>query len=217
MLKKIYLMSLVLSLALSVSVFAGPDWSGPTGDWGDGAKWSGGTPPTSADTPGIYRGTSNYPVITGAATVNELYIGIAGTDGRVDMTGGTLTTASAIVVGVNGAFYGELSISGGTAALGGHLYISNYGTATGLVDLSGDASMTLNTLAMAYSTVTLGMQLNISGNATISMAAQWIDTTGKALIDISDNGTYIVAGDQVAIINLYEATEIGRASCRERV
>jgi hypothetical protein len=197
------LMVVVLMLAMAGSVFAGHDWVGPTGNWTDGTKWGYAgpwVPPLPSEAALVYAGASNYPIISSAVSLQELYIGgyvdSPAYNGRVDMIGGSLTTASALVVGINANRYGEFNQSGGVTTLGGHLYIGlTAGAASGKVNLSGDATLSCNTLVMGWNNTPLSAILNISDNASLTALAPWLNRDGTSLITISGDGKLILAGD----------------------
>ncbi len=196
---KTRIMIVMIVLALTVPVFAG-DWFGPTDSWNTASKWGWYyTVPNPLEAVNVYQGLDNYPIISNgiSAKCNEIYIGFYSGDGRVDMTGGSLAVGTGMVLGTHDGFYGEFNMSGGTVTLGTHLYIGLSGGTTGTLNMTG-GTMTLNTLVMAHSTSDHGMVLNIGGDATLSALDSWIDTTGKALINISDNGTLILNGDQIS-------------------
>ena len=128
--------ALLTSTALALIGTASPtfasDWTGAvSSEWFDGANWSGGTPPTSADDTIVDVSSPNAPSIAGGITAStaQLFIGQSG-KGVVTVSNGSIQTNGHLWLGYDAGASGTLSATGVGAQIGvsGNLQIGYNGT-----------------------------------------------------------------------------------------
>jgi hypothetical protein len=211
----IYLISFVLLVSLTNSALA--DWTGAlSSDWYNAGNWTGAVP-TSGETASIDSPTPlTWPIIDGGtADTGQLRIGYTATyQGELTVTGGaTLNVNGELRIGRksndgSGQAVGILHISGTTTTINVTERIEHgrHGYAT--IYMSGgylhcDAELRLAYRFDATSTVYLsGGTIDLGANPGITVYAN-DGVPDSALIDISGDGKFTLAGNQVSTIETY--------------
>jgi len=200
--RKICLIFVVLVLGVVGSAFAiDSNWTNGGGDraWDNASNWSAGVP-TTLDKAAIRNDTILGPIIDSAtaAVSNQVVIGDWGsTVDTLDMTGGTLSTGDWFILGYGSVNNGTFTISGGTADIGGDLYVGYNGAGT--LDMNGGTINVTATLKISQDLIGSTGTVTLDGG-TISSGA--IIMTSGGTMDITA-GTLIVNGDVTATVNTY--------------
>lgn len=199
------LLSSIVYLLLGVSVAFGidKDWTNGGGDrlWRNGANWDGGMP-TSADKAAVRSNYSvNGPIIDSSTTAVANVVVIGDWSSAADsvvMTGGTLSTTGWLILGYGASNNGTLTLSNGTASIGGDMRVGFNGT--------GTLTMTNGSLTIAGG---FGIAQNTGSTGTVLLnggtirAGSFNMTTGGVL-DITA-GTLIINGNIISVIGSYVA------------
>jgi len=183
--KKIILITLLLGMV--GSALADTDWYNTSGNrrWDDAANWDNGVP-TIADKAGIRHSIPDGPIIDSSTTAvaNVVVCGDWSQTGIFDITGGSLTTNSWIILGYGSSTEGTFNVDGGTTTVGGHLTVARAGE--GHMNMT-DGTVTVNdAFRIASDGGTGDVQLD-DGTITcdsFSMAA-------GATMDITDGTPYV--------------------------
>ncbi len=196
--------SVILLLGIVGSAFADVDWNNGGGDrrWDNAANWWDNVTltarvPGSGDKGAIRQGGVG-PIIDSstAAVANVVVCGDWGHTDSLDITGGSLTTNSWIILGYGASDDGTFNVSGGTTTCHQNLHVGFMG--------AGHMNMTAGTITV---TSTFGIATNGGpghaelGGGTISCGS-FSMTTG-ATMSITNTGTLVVNGDATAAINSY--------------
>ncbi|MDD5134417.1 MAG: hypothetical protein PHP01_03275 [Phycisphaerae bacterium] len=177
------------------------DWTNGNGDrlWRVAANWSGNAVPIGSDKAAIRNDTILGPIIDSSTTAvaNQVVLGDwSSTSDTLDITGGTLTTNSWMVLGYSAGNNGIFTVTGGNATVGENLIVGNSGAGT--VDITGGSITVVGTFAVAQLAGSTGTVLLDGG--TINCAAFTMAT--GSLMDVTA-GTLIVDGDYTTTINTY--------------
>ena len=210
--KLFYLVSFVLLLALTNNVAADTNWTGAvSSDWYNAANWTGAVP-TSSENAIIESSTPmTWPILDGG-TADCARLSIGDTENKH----GELTVTGGATLNVNGEL--RLGRKESIPTPVGYLYISGSDTkifvtdiiqcgrhGKGIIVMSGgylhcDAQLELSYRTDGSGIVYLsGGTIDLAGNPGITVYAG-DDAPGFALIDISGEGTFTLAGNQVSLI-----------------
>lgn len=152
--------SLAAASLFATSALAQTTWSNPgTGDWYTGTNWSDGAPTGSTSATIGLGGTST--ISSGSASAGLVILGDTTGTGALNLTGGSLTTGSHLVLGTIGGNQGSLTVSGSNTSLtiGQNLAIGD--SSAGVFTLSaGQVTALVATLG--------GGNIAASGTATVS-------------------------------------------------
>ena len=198
--KKLTLLLLLLFAASSVYA-VDRNWTNTNGNrlWTTAANWSGSVVPNSADKACIRNQAISGPIIqTGMnAVASQIVVGDwSSTHDTIDMTGGTLTTGSWVILAYGAANNGTFTISAGNATLGDTLYVGFSGTGT--LNMTGGTITVTNTFGVAQQTGSFGTA-NLNGGS-ISCGA--FNMTSGGHVDIT-TGTLIINGNVTTAIQGY--------------
>ncbi|MGN6371036.1 MAG: autotransporter-associated beta strand repeat-containing protein, partial [Phycisphaerae bacterium] len=126
--------------------------------------------------------------------------------GRVKNTGATLTVNRQLAVGGTG--YGAFTQTAGNTTVGGFIAVGG-NAAGGVVNLSGGSlNMTGNSMTIGYAASSPGL-LNVGGNATMTMGTTangyglgiWVGEVGSGVVNLSGNGNISIPADSITIAN----------------
>lgn len=194
-------LTIVCLLTIASVVLGDTNWNNNGGDraWSNSMNWSEGLP-NSAVKAGI-RGnfSANGPIIDLGTTAmtKELVIGDwSSASDKLEMTGGSLTTAGWLILGYGSSNNGTFTFSNGTANIGGNLDVGREGTGT--LHMNG-GSITINSR--------FGIAQNAGGTGNVSLDGGTISTgsfnmTSGGAMDIT-GGTLIINGDVRSTVNGY--------------
>lgn len=199
---------IVVCLLTSTSIgWADTDWNNSAGDraWNTPANWSGGLPNSTVKT-GI-RGnfSATGPIIKAGTTAmtKELVIGDwSSASDKLEMTGGSLTTAGWVILGYGKTNKGTLIISDGTVTCNSHLDIGFKGA--GHMTLTGGSVTVTGTFGISLDSDGLGTStgvLQLEGG-TITCGSFVMKTGGT--MDVRA-GTLVINGDVRSTVNGYVA------------
>lgn len=199
---KKYVLIIVLCLFTNTSaVFGDTDWTNNGGDrvWDNSDNWNNGLP-TSAVKVGIRNNFSiNGPIIDSGTTAstNAMVVGDwSSTSDKVEMTGGSLDTASWLILGYGSSNNGSFTISDGTVTVNNNMFVGFNGT--------GTLTMTNGSITV---TSTFGIAQNAGGTGNVFLNGGTINTgsvnmTSGGALDITE-GTLIINGDVTSAIQGY--------------
>jgi hypothetical protein len=171
-------------------------WTNGNGNraWNVAGNWDGGVPGgTSAAS--IASNAVPGPVIASGTNGNARKLVM---DGRLEMTGGSLTTGEWMVLGYGAGNHGAFEINTGSVTIGNELIVGLYGT--GAVAMAGGSLTVSGMLALAP---------NPGSNGTVTLSG---GTLQAGTLSISqggginlNGGTLLLAGDVTAQISAYAA------------
>jgi len=211
------LISVVFAICLvgNVSVVRATDWTGAAGDgnWMNVSNWDGGLP-VAGERVDIENGNPLiWPILNGG-TVSCGQIRIAYVENSI----GELTVTGGATLNVGGEL--RLGRKPNTPLPTGYLYISGADTSIivadliecgrygeGTIDMTGGYLHSDAQLRMAYrdgssGTVYLrGGTIDLAGDPAITVTDG--EGTSQALIDISGEGTFTLAGNQVELVETF--------------
>jgi T5SS/PEP-CTERM-associated repeat protein/autotransporter-associated beta strand protein len=167
------------------------DWDGETDtDWATATNWVGDVAPGNADIARVNTLT-NAPVLTVDDTVAQLLVGFGATTGSMEISSGTLTTSSYVVVGNGNGGDGTLSLtgSGSLSNGGGKFLIGEQAGSTGSVTVNTTGSLT----------VSGELQVGSGGTGTFTHSAGTVSSGSWFVIGIGNgaSGTYNQSGGTV--------------------
>ena len=214
------LISVVLVAGLTTSLPA--DWTGSvSNDWYDAANWTGAVPTAGENAVIDSSGPLTWPIIDGGiANTGQLRIGYtADYQGELTVTGGaTLNVNGELRIGRksndgSGQAVGILNVSGETTTINVTERIEHgrHGYAT--LNMSGgylhcDAELRLAYRFDATATVYLsGGTIDLGGNPGIDVYGN-DGVPDTALIDISGEGKFTLAGNQVELVETLISDDI---------
>jgi hypothetical protein len=177
------------------------NWTGNGSDtlWSTGANWDTGSAPLSSQDVFISNGTSKRPLISAGVTAVGAVIRIGGgnTTEILNVTGGSLTTTTHLILGEGTGSNVTLNLSGGTLTLGS-LWTGNNGNGT--VNMTGGAiTITAESLYITRFGTSKGIgSVHLDGG---TITAPGINMGGGSL-DITA-GTLVLSGDKSAAVNSY--------------
>ena len=199
-------------------------WNVTSGNWSTAGNWSGGLP-TASDT--AYVGAVGG-VLTGAATIDTagaaagfFYVGYGtGTNGTVQMTGGSLAVGSFTAVGYTGG-QGTFTQSGGTHMIASGMAVG-VGAGTGTYNLSGSGALNASYVDVGLSgqgtfnqsggTVSLGtlfLSYNSGGSGTYNLSGNGSLSATTVQVGHGGSGNFLQSGGSVALTN---SLQLGTAS-----
>jgi len=202
----------VIGLVGNVTVVRATDWTGAAGDgdWMNAGNWDGGLP-VAGERVDIENGTPlTWPILDGGTvSCGEVRIAYAdGTIGELTVTGGaTLNVGGELRLGRKESVplpEGYLYISGADTKIlvAERIECGRYGNGT--IDMTGGYLHSDAELRLAYrdgssGTVYLrGGTIDLAADPGITATAG--GDTSSALIDISGDGTFMLAGNQVEMV-----------------
>jgi|GEM_PF-676461 len=200
---KLLFISLVLIAGFATAFGADKDWNNGGGDrlWRNGANWSGGIP-TTADKAAVRNNYStNGPIIDSATSTSVATVVIgdwSSASDKVEMTGGTLSTTSWVILGYGAANNGTFTVSNGTANIGSNLDIGFSGTGT--LNMTGGSITITSRFGIAQNTGSTG-KVFLNGGTIRSGS---FNMTSGGTLDIS-GGTLIVNGNITSVVAGYVA------------
>ncbi|KKT06061.1 MAG: hypothetical protein UV78_C0020G0006 [Parcubacteria group bacterium GW2011_GWA2_43_17] len=194
--KEMFLVMVALAV-FAGTVFAGPSWTGATGDglWTTNLNWDSGVAPGTGSTPIVrsaYYTNGFHPTFAAGMTgfYGQVIVGYPDAAGlfeaRLDVTGGSMITNSLwISFGWDTSYKGVINMSGGSINATSEIRVGYYGAA--------------GRLNMSNGTITGGNMFlgSDGGKGTIQLSGGTIDVPylgmyGSSLFNISGTGKLIV-------------------------
>lgn len=195
--------SLALLVAPELSAVT-RSWSGlPANNapWSNASLW-GGSPPTAADD-AWFNTANNFGRIDSTVTAlgNQIVLGRTATGVRLAMTGGSLSSTGELLVGQYAGADGRLDLSGGTLTVGTNFSVGAAGS--GVLAMSGGAVNVGGTFHLnRYAGTALSGAADISGG-TVAANTLFIGAAGELALD---NTTLTLNGDKRSLVNGYAST-----------
>jgi hypothetical protein len=176
-------------------------WSNGGGNrvWNQGSNWSGGVVPGATNRAKLANAVVSGPLVTvgTAASVKSLVIGdLASPADRMDMSGGSLTTAEWLVLAYGATNVGTLAISNGAATVSGNLFVGLHGAGT--INLTGGSLTVIGQLGIAMNVGSTGQVALVGG--TLSAGSLAMTSAGR--LDITA-GTLLINGDATPTVSNY--------------
>lgn len=178
MMRQLVLSRVAVAGLLAMAVLSAPTaeaqffWEGDDGtmpqDWQTAENWSTGTLPDGTGFTAIDIAAANFPILSGAGSVNELYIGTGGGNmGRLDIDGGTLTSNAFTEIGRDTGAMGTVNLlNSATWNASGDITVGlNDGTGVMTVE-SGSAVTTTAIFRVGAGSGNANGTLDIGGSVT---------------------------------------------------
>jgi hypothetical protein len=147
------------------------------------------------DSTGHVTMTGGTVAINGAVgsgfAIGDMLVGDNGT-GTFTMSGGTLTAADEVFVGLGGTSNGTLSVSGGTLSVAGrNLLVAFFGGATGALEISGAGAVNVDEFLFS--------SFNDAATSTITQTGGTLNVGGALVHGRRGNATYNHSGGTVNV------------------
>lgn len=188
-------------VCLAPFVLGDTDWNNTDGDrqWSNSANWSNGLPTSTVKAAVRNNFSVNGPIISSGTTASTegLVIGDwSSASDKVEMTGGSLTTAGWMILGYGSGNNGSFMLSGGTVNVNNNFFVGFNGTGT--LRMTGGSLAISSTFGIAQNAGSTGHVYLDDG--TISVGS--FNMTSGGHLDISA-GTLIISGDISSVIEGY--------------